>query len=98
MVERFFNTRGIITLRHYRVVFGASPSPFLLEATIAHHLEKISNEKKKTAHHLQKFFYVGNCITSLETKEEAAKFISEAKELMSSAQFELRGWVTSEKL
>ncbi|KAF8792071.1 hypothetical protein HNY73_003717 [Argiope bruennichi] len=41
---------------------------------------------------------VNNCITSLETREEAAKFISEAKELMSAAKFDLRGWVTSEEI
>ncbi|XP_035219668.1 uncharacterized protein LOC118192761 [Stegodyphus dumicola] len=80
----------IITFRHCRVVFGASPSLFLLEATIAYHLENAPDERKHTACQLKEFFYVDNCITSLETKEEAEKFISEAKELMSSAQFELR--------
>ncbi|XP_035229049.1 uncharacterized protein LOC118201122 [Stegodyphus dumicola] len=88
----------IITLRHCRVVFGASPSPFLLEATIAYHLETASDERKHTSCQLKESFYVDNCITSLVTKEEAEKFISEAKELMSAAQFELRGWVTSEKI
>ncbi|XP_035208165.1 uncharacterized protein LOC118182884 [Stegodyphus dumicola] len=88
----------IIPLRHCRVVFGASPSPFLLEATIAYHLENAPDERKHTACQLKEPFYVDNCITSLETKGEAEKFISEAKELMSSAQFELRGWVTSEKI
>ncbi|KAF8774818.1 hypothetical protein HNY73_017331 [Argiope bruennichi] len=88
----------LITLRHCRVVFGASPSPFLLEATIAHHLENVSDGRKETARQLQKSFYVDNCITSLETREEAAKFISEAKELMSAAKFDLRGWVTSEEI
>ncbi|KAF8797260.1 hypothetical protein HNY73_001545 [Argiope bruennichi] len=31
-------------------------------------------------------------------REEAAKFISEAKELMSAAKFDLRGWVTSAEI
>ncbi|KAF8793450.1 hypothetical protein HNY73_004928 [Argiope bruennichi] len=70
----------------------------LLEATIAHHLENVSDGRKETARQLQKSFYVDNCITSLETREEAAKFISEAKELMSAAKFDLRGWVTSEEI
>ncbi|XP_055944574.1 uncharacterized protein LOC129975535 [Argiope bruennichi] len=94
----FSKREELITLRHCRVVFGASPSPFLLEATIAHHLENVSDGRKETARQLQKSFYVDNCITSLETREEAAKFISEAKELMSAAKFDLRGWVTSEEI
>ncbi|KAF8789385.1 hypothetical protein HNY73_007325 [Argiope bruennichi] len=73
-------------------VFSASPSPFLLEATIAHHLENVPDVRKETARQLQKSFYVDNCITSLETRKETAKFISEAKELMSAAKFDLRGW------
>ncbi|XP_055936580.1 uncharacterized protein LOC129966195 [Argiope bruennichi] len=94
----FSRREELITLRHCRVVFGASPNPFLLEATIAHHLENVSDGRKETARQLQKSFYVDNCITSLETREEAAKFISEAKELMSAAKFDLRGWVTSEEI
>ncbi|XP_055941854.1 uncharacterized protein LOC129971901 [Argiope bruennichi] len=94
----FSRRKELITLRHCRVVFGASPIPFLLEATIAHHLENVSDGRKETARQLQKSFYVDNCITSLETREEAAKFISEAKELMSAAKFDLRGWVPSEKI
>ncbi|KAF8784972.1 hypothetical protein HNY73_010575 [Argiope bruennichi] len=38
------------------------------------------------------------CINSLETRKEAAKFISETKELMSTAKFDLQGWVTCEKI
>ncbi|XP_035218413.1 uncharacterized protein LOC118191689 [Stegodyphus dumicola] len=37
----------IITLQHCRVVFGASPGPFLLEVTIAYHLENAPDERKK---------------------------------------------------
>ncbi|GBN33404.1 hypothetical protein AVEN_83443-1 [Araneus ventricosus] len=94
----YFFRKTVKRNKDKRVVFGASPSPFLLAATIVHHLENILDEKKKTDRHLQKSFYVDNCIITLESKEETAKFISEAKELMFSAQFELRGWVTSEKI
>ncbi|KAF8786894.1 hypothetical protein HNY73_008549 [Argiope bruennichi] len=88
----------LINLRHCRVVFGASPKPFLLQAMITHHLLIVQDGRKETARQLQKSFYVDNCITRLETREEATKFISEAKELMSAAKFDLRGWVTSEKI
>ncbi|XP_055928137.1 uncharacterized protein LOC129959343 [Argiope bruennichi] len=87
----FSRREELITLRHCRMVFGASPSSFLLEATTAHHLENVRDIRKETACRLQKSFYVDNCITILETREEAAKFISEAKELMSAVKFDLRG-------
>ncbi|KAF8795288.1 hypothetical protein HNY73_003156 [Argiope bruennichi] len=66
-------------------------------ATTSHHLENVPDVRKETARQLQKSFYVDNCITSLETREEVAKFISEDKELMSAAKFDLRGWITSDK-
>ncbi|KAF8786016.1 hypothetical protein HNY73_011495 [Argiope bruennichi] len=94
----FSRREELIILRHCRLVFDASPSSFLLEATTAHHLENFPDVRKETARQLQKSFYVDNCITRLETGEEAVKFISEAKELMSAAKFDLRGWVTSEKI
>ncbi|KAF8785591.1 hypothetical protein HNY73_011109 [Argiope bruennichi] len=87
----FSRREELITLRHCRMVFGASPSSFLLEATTAHHLENVRDIRKETACRLQKSFYVDNCITILETREEAAKFISEAKKLMSAVKFDLRG-------
>ncbi|XP_055935700.1 uncharacterized protein LOC129965644 [Argiope bruennichi] len=95
--KEFSRREELITLRQCRVVFGVSTSPFLLEATIDHHLENVPDGRKETARQLQKSFYVDNCITSLETREESPKFVSEAKELISAAKFDLQGWATSEK-
>ncbi|KFM71291.1 hypothetical protein X975_00966, partial [Stegodyphus mimosarum] len=53
--------------------------------TIAYHLENAPDERKQTACPFKESHYVENCITSLETEEQAENFISEAKELMSSA-------------
>ncbi|XP_055928212.1 uncharacterized protein LOC129959415 [Argiope bruennichi] len=59
----FSRQEELIILRHCRVVFGASPSSFLTEATTAHHLENFPDVRKETARQLQKSFYVNNCIT-----------------------------------
>lgn len=88
--------QDVVILRHCRVVFGVAPSPFLLSATLRHHLEQAPEELKETAEKLKKSFYVDNCVTSVDSEEELRKFIKEANKLMSSAKFELRGWCSSQ--
>lgn len=85
----------IVTLRHKRVVFGITCSPFLLSATIKHHLEKCTGACKKTADKLKESFYVDNCVTSFDTINELKTFITESKAIMSNSKFDLRGWVTA---
>ncbi|XP_049871777.1 uncharacterized protein LOC126370796 [Pectinophora gossypiella] len=85
----------MITYRHRRVVFGVTSSPFLLVATINHHLDNCAEPYKETAMKLKKSFYVDNCVTSLESEQELEKFISESKKVMLDGMFDLRGWITS---
>ncbi|XP_073963074.1 uncharacterized protein [Choristoneura fumiferana] len=87
--------KDLITYRHRRVVFGVTSSPFLLGATINYHLEKYTEKYKDTAERLKNSFYVDNCVTSLESEQEAQIFIEEAKRVMLEAKFDLRGWVTA---
>lgn len=87
--------RDFMEYRHCRVVFGLTSSPFLLSATIQHHLEQIKGEQKNTADILASSFYVDNLITSLDTEEATQHFIQEAKNIMHKAKFNLRQWVTS---
>lgn len=85
----------IIEYRHCRVVFGLTSSPFLLSATLIHHLNSITGEYQNTAQHLKRSMYVDNCLTSLDTEEDTRRFIAESKHIMSEAKFNLRLWVTS---
>lgn len=88
------------TYRHVRVMFGATCSPFLLGAVINHHLKKIieeniSRSSKYSSSHLcklHKSFYVDNCVTSVQNKDELDEFIKQSKEVMAQAGFDLRGW------
>lgn len=82
----------IIILRHCRVVFGISSSPFLLAATLNHHLE---NESGNAAKRLRKSVYVDNCVTPFKTVRERDDFVKEATEVCAKAQFELKGWVSN---
>lgn len=83
----------IVVLRHTRVVFGISASPFLLGATMNHHLDNIDGEWRESAVLLKKSIYVDNCVTSFDTEGERTKFIAESTDICTLAKFELRGWV-----
>lgn len=78
--------------RHNRVVFGVSSSPFLLQATLDHHLSKAPKKLDNSAQLLKKSFYVDNCCASLPTMEDALKFKKEATKLLESAKMDLRCW------
>lgn len=61
----WWNNEGdMITYRHCRVVFGLTSSPFLLSATIQHHLKEVSQDLRGSADILANSFYVDNCQTS----------------------------------
>jgi len=78
--------------RHCRVVFGVSSSPFLLQATLDHHLSKSPKELEETAELLKKSFYVDNSCVSVQTLEQALKFKDEAITLLEKAKVDLRCW------
>ncbi|XP_073955657.1 uncharacterized protein [Choristoneura fumiferana] len=67
--------------RHCRVVFGLTASPFLLSATISHHLNQVT-DCKNTANILASSFYVDNLVTSLDSTEQTLQFMQEAKNIM----------------
>ncbi|KAJ8976806.1 hypothetical protein NQ317_018465 [Molorchus minor] len=87
-----------VIYRHRQVVFGVTCSPFLLGATIEHHLlnnlEKCSEDQTSSQiiTQLNKSFYVDNCVTSVNDKESLKHFIEEATAVMAKAKFDLRGW------
>ncbi|GFW64997.1 integrase catalytic domain-containing protein [Trichonephila clavipes] len=78
--------------RHRRVVFGLTCSPYLLAATLQYHLTKVEENLSCTSEILKTAFYVDNCVTSLDSELEMRKFILESQIIMSSGNFNLRGW------
>ncbi|KAI5755601.1 hypothetical protein M8J77_018252 [Diaphorina citri] len=89
--------------RHCRVLFGASPSPFLLEACINLHIDTTlslckegkSNYSIELLELLKNSFYVDNCLASVDNIEQAQSFITLASSVMIERGFELRGWEKS---
>jgi len=78
--------------RHTRVTFGVNCSPFLLGATLIHHLKKSPPSHEKTAKRLVDSFYVDNVVASMSSMPEAREFQQQSQELLEPALFDLRGW------
>ena len=73
--------------RFTRVPFGVISSPFLLGATILHHLEQVGIP---TAEKIMKHMYVDNLWTGVNSSEEAREFYSESKEVFQESSMNLR--------
>ena len=78
-------------LRFCRIPFGVVSSPFLLGATIAHHLKQ-ANTPLATS--LQRNIYVDNVVyvTEIPSLSEAKKLYIDAKALFVDASMNLREW------
>ena len=81
--------------RFNRVPFGIISSPFLLAATLDHHLKDYENA---TAEIIRENIYVDNVITGKQTIEETIGFYTEAKQIFGEASMNLRDWMSNEEL
>ncbi|MEM7375589.1 MAG: reverse transcriptase domain-containing protein [Bacteroidota bacterium] len=80
--------------RFARVPFGIISSPFLLGATIQHHIKESSTS---IARKIKDNIYVDNIITGANSKDEAVELYKNAKDLFRDASMNLREWITSSK-
>ncbi|GFU33809.1 integrase catalytic domain-containing protein [Nephila pilipes] len=79
--------------RFNRVNFGVSSSPFLLAATIRHHIEKYKHEFPDT---VDRSFYVDDLISGGNEFEEALQTSRRAKYIMEAAGMDLKKWITND--
>ncbi|XP_063436767.1 uncharacterized protein LOC134718204 [Mytilus trossulus] len=78
------------TYRFKAVLFGATSSPFILNATIQKHLKQFGNSE--TAKILERDIYVDNILSSMNKEEDLLTYFKEARSLMAGAGFNLRSW------
>ena len=78
---------NLIQLRFTRVVFGVRSSPFLLNATIRHHLEQYRDVQPALVSKLSKAAYVDDIITGAN---DAHWLFEEAKRMLAEGGFNLR--------
>ncbi len=82
-------------LRFNRVVFGVSCSPFLLNATIRHHLDKFSSTHPELVRMLQRSIYVDDIICGADCEENAERVYLESKDILKKGGFNLRKFVSN---
>ncbi|UYV82894.1 hypothetical protein LAZ67_22001295 [Cordylochernes scorpioides] len=76
---------NVMVLRHARVVFGITTSPYLLLATLFHHLNKAPEHWQETAELLRESLYIDNCVASFSKVTDMEIFVDEAQRLASYA-------------
>ena len=82
----------LTTFRFCRVPFGLICSPFLLEATVRHHLQGYDST---TAARILDNVYVDNIILGAATVADATKIFHDATTMFSSASMNLREWMSN---
>ena len=94
-VQRFlWDVNGQVRhMRLNRMAFGNASSPFLLNATIKHHLDKFG--KSRTVQELQDNLYVDDWLTGADTEQELTQMMLEAQGIMNKGSFPLAKWITN---
>ena len=77
-------------MRFARVPFGNRSSPFLLNATIQHHLA--SFPPSRTIEELRENFYVDDWLSGADTEADACEMFVEATQVMGEAKMSLAKW------
>ena len=77
--------------RFTRVPFGTGPSPFLLNATLKHHLEKVV-EDPFLLFLLLRSLYVDDVLTGAETVAAVLQLRKELEKILGQAAMKLHGW------
>ena len=91
-------TTGVDNVEEYRfcrVPFGVISSPFILGATIEHHLESYQTH---LAEQMKNDIYVDNLITGTSNESEAVSLYTTSKKMFKEAAMNLREWSTNSDL
>ena len=83
---------SIVVYRFKSVLFGATSSPFLLQATLDYHL---NNSTCDMANFIRESFYVDNLQGTHENEEFLDRLYTASNEEMAKANMPLRQWVSN---
>ncbi len=80
------------TYRFKAVPFGTTSSPFMLNATVQHHLEHFNSTVSLD---MKRNMYVDNVISGTDTELSAVNYYNEARDIMNDAKFNLHSWASN---
>ena len=78
-------------------MFGVSSSPFLLNATIKHHLESFASAYPKLVSDIMQSIYVDDIVFGASDAESAWELYYNSKEVLKSGSFNLRKFATNSR-
>lgn len=83
-------------MRCERVIFGCSSSPFLLNATIKHHLNNY--DQSRVVAEVKDNMYMDDLLTGANDTDQACKMIDAASKIMSDASMHLTKWRSNSEI
>ena len=89
------STPRIQTFRFTRVIFGVSSSPFLLNATIKHHLEQFNQTFPQFVRSFIRSVYVDDVSFGADNDDAAYELYTKSKDILREGGFNLRKFVTN---
>lgn len=87
----------LISYRFLRLVMGLTSSPFILNATIRHHLQKFEASDSVFVNDFLRDLYVDDCPSGSASLSEAKEFYEKSSSILKSGGFLLRKWNTNSK-
>ena len=93
--DPFSTNRQIKVFRFARVMFGLTSSPFLLNATLKHHLDKYQVDDPDFVSVVGDSMYVDDLAAGADDEESAVTLYSKLKERMGDGGFNIRKFASS---
>lgn len=84
------NTPNVVEWRMTRVPFGASSSPFLLAATLRHHIMSMRGRYPDMADRLIQSFYVDDLVLGCSSEDDALQAYQQTRSIITEAGMDLR--------
>lgn len=78
-------------------MFGITSSPFLLNGTIRHHLDKYAHNEHEVAQQMKNDLYVDDLVSGCNKSEAGRVLYDKRKAILSEAGLDLRKWVTNDQ-
>ena len=87
----------IIVFRYTKAIFGAVCSPYILSATIRHHLSLYEESEPEFVENVKSSLYCDDYVSTFDSESEAMSYYEKLKQCFMDAGFNLMKWKTNSK-